>query len=78
MQQFVAGREGDRGTLVLQLHFDAVAKTELVARNHAKQSNLTGGEWRAGSVRFCVFQMVPWYFRLLFHTMRLQVDDKVC
>ena len=77
VQQFVAGREGDCGTLVLQLHFDAVAKDDLGARNHAQQSNLTGSAQDLEPVRFCIFQMVPWYFRLLFHTMHFKVDDKV-
>ena len=75
VQQFVAGRDGDRGTLVLPLHFDAAAKANDLKSSLSQQENLT--ETAGESLRFCVFQMVPWYFRLLFHTMRLQADNKL-
>lgn len=74
MQQYVAGRAGDHGTLVLQLHFDTATKSKLVSSSKAVQGNVPA---EAEKVQFCMFQMVPWYFRLLFHTMRLQVDGQV-
>lgn len=74
VQQYVAGRAGDHGTLVLQLHFCTAAAPKLVNSSYAPQSHLSAD---AGTIQFCIFQMVPWYFRLLFHTMRLQVDGKV-
>ena len=71
----MAGQAGDHGTLVLQLHFDtAAAAARLVSDSSPLQSHLPAD---AGRVQFCMFQMVPWYFRLLFHTLRLQVDGKV-
>ena len=74
VQQYVAGRAGDHGTLVLQLHFDKATVAKLVSSSKALQGNLPA---EAGRLQFCMFQMVPWYFRLLYHTMRLQVDNKV-
>ena len=74
VQQYVAGRAGDHGSLVLQLHFDQATVAKLVSSSKALQGNLPA---EAGRLQFCVFQMVPWYFRLLFHTMRLQIDGKV-
>ncbi|KAL0049666.1 hypothetical protein WJX82_007177 [Trebouxia sp. C0006] len=76
VQQSVAGRFGDRGTLVLQMHLHETAKASLLTSNleHSSQKNLTGQE--SQSLRFCIFQMVPWYFRLLYHTMHFRVDDQ--
>lgn len=71
MQQYVAGRAGDSSSLVLRLHFDTAAKAKLV-NGSSPQLPVD-----AGAMQFCIFQMVPWYFRLLFHTMRLLVDGKV-
>ncbi|KAL3156874.1 hypothetical protein ABBQ38_001141 [Trebouxia sp. C0009 RCD-2024] len=73
-QQYVAGRAGDSGTLVLQLHFNPAAKAKLASSSSPQQSDLPVD---AETKQFCIFQMVPWYFRLLFHTMHLQVDGKV-
>ncbi|DBA96687.1 hypothetical protein WJX77_007388 [Trebouxia sp. C0004] len=76
VQQSVTGRFGDRGTLVLQLHLHETAKASLLAGNmdQSSQKNATGQE--SQSLRFCIFQMVPWYFRLLYHTMHFRVDDQ--
>lgn len=74
VQQYVAGRAGDHGTLVLQLHFDKATVAKLVSSSKALPGNLPA---EVGRLQFCMFQMVPWYFRLLYHTMRLQVDGKV-
>jgi hypothetical protein len=62
---------------VLQMHLHETAKASLLTSNleHSSQKNLTGQE--SQSLRFCIFQMVPWYFRLLYHTMHFRVDDQV-
>jgi len=62
---------------VLQLHLHETAKASLLTGNmeHSSQKNFTGQD--SQSLRFCIFQMVPWYFRLLYHTMHFQVDDQV-
>lgn len=77
MQQFVAGRFGDRGSLVLQLHMNAVAQAGLLNDSPEEGAGINSTVPGSQSLRFCIFQMVPWYFRLLFHTMRLHVDDQV-
>lgn len=62
---------------MLQLHLHETAKASLLTGNmeHSTQRNANGQE--SQSLRFCIFQMVPWYFRLLYHTMRFRVDDQV-
>ena len=62
---------------MLQLHLHETAKASLLTGNmeHSSQKNFTGQD--SQSLRFCIFQMVPWYFRLLYHTMHFQVDDQV-
>jgi len=62
---------------VLQLHLHETAKASLLTSDmeHSTQKNATGQEYQ--SLRFCIFQMVPWYFRLLYHTMHFRVDDQV-
>lgn len=68
-QQSVAGRLGDRGTLVLQIGFHEV----LLALLQLQNDSMPTMGWR----EICVFQMVPWHFQLLFHTLRLQIDGQV-
>lgn len=62
---------------MLQLHLHETAKASLLTGNmeQSTQTNATGQE--SQSLRFCIFQMMPWYFRLLFHTMHFRVDDQV-
>ena len=119
VQQMLAGRLGDRGTLVLHIRLGASAQSkqeqqrvssskdehaslqqdtqhkqqaqqaqqaqhgqqaqkaqQAQHRQQAQQADNSagrGGGWH----EFCVFQMVPWHFQLLFHTLKLHVDGQV-
>lgn len=111
VQQLLAGRLGDRGSLVLHIGFRALAQqaesydgsgsAEHLAQqadyeqqaqqeqqaqhdkkqgkqqtHHEEQQDGDTGH-RNNSHEFCVFQMVPWHFQLLFHTLKLHVDGQV-
>lgn len=91
VQQLLAGRLGDRGTLILQIGFRASAEKaaghqtgksgissvdDQQGFRQEQQNNGSNGQ-RTGWHEFCVFQMVPWHFQLLFHTLKLHIDGQV-
>ena len=95
VQQMLAGRLGDRGTLMLHIRLGTSAQAEQTQQHvssskdehasmqqdaqHGQQAQQAGD--RAGSGggwhELCVFQMVPWHFQLLFHTLKLHIDGQV-
>lgn len=77
VQQFVAGRYGDRGSLILQLNIHERSRSRMLGADVQQNGDHRTGLNSTQNLRFCILQMVPWYFRLLHHTMQLTVDDKV-
>ena len=77
VQQFVAGRHGDRGSLILQMNIHEASRSRMLGADAQQDGDHRSGLNSTQNLRFCILQMVPWYFRLLYHTMQLTVDDKV-
>ena len=77
VQQFVAGRHGDRGSLILQMNIHEASRSKIAGADAQQQAGHRSISTSPEYLRFCILQMVPWYFRLLYHTMQLTVNDKV-